>query len=80
MLVIGHSNTVPVLLRGLGAKFDQRFLKGNDDVFMMVVQEGQPPLVQHLHYGAVPKVGVDEHESPASKPTSKPSPAPSSGE
>jgi broad specificity phosphatase PhoE len=83
VLVVGHSNTVPILLRGLGATYTQRFLKGNDDLFVAVVQEGQPSLVQQLHYGAAPKAVVNEHAPPAqptSKPTSKPTPKPPAGE
>jgi hypothetical protein len=59
VLVVGHSNTVPVLLSGLGATFEPKLLEGNDDLFL-ALRAGSPPVLQHLHYGAAKKA-----ESPA---------------
>lgn len=52
VLVVGHSNTIPALLRELGADFSTKELEGHDDLFMLVriPGAGARPLLQHLHY------------------------------
>ena len=55
-LVVGHSNTIPALLRELGADPGAGELQGYDDLFLLLLlpaQGGAPrALLQHLHYGA----------------------------
>lgn len=70
ILVVGHSNTVPILLRGLGASFSTRYLSGYDDLFLVVVAGGHT-VVQNLHYGA-PDGAPTPHARPTSKPASRP--------
>lgn len=54
VLVVGHSNTIPALLRELGAELALEELEGNDDLFLLVRAPGSAvsrPLLQRLHYG-----------------------------
>jgi len=53
ILLCGHSNTVPALLRSLGVDFSQENLEGFDDLFIVTVVGGDAAAgvsVQHLHY------------------------------
>lgn len=53
VLVVGHSNTTPDLLRALGVSFETKILGGYDDLFLTVVLPGgAAPIFQHLRYGA----------------------------
>lgn len=70
VVVVGHSNTVPALLRGLGAAYEPKLLQGYDDLFLAFHTTGAP-LIQHLHYGA--KKPEKTPETPASKPVEAPS-------
>jgi 2,3-bisphosphoglycerate-dependent phosphoglycerate mutase len=54
VLVVGHSNTIPLLLRELGADFAAAELGGHDDLFLVIAAAAPATaaLFQHLHYGA----------------------------
>ncbi|MEZ6189065.1 MAG: histidine phosphatase family protein [Planctomycetota bacterium] len=52
VLVVGHSNTTPDLIRELGGSFDVKILPGYDALLIAVVIPGGPTLFQQLHYGA----------------------------
>lgn len=53
VLVVGHSNTIPALLREVGAELALEVLEGYDDLFILVRSPGAPrPLLLRLHYGA----------------------------
>jgi 2,3-bisphosphoglycerate-dependent phosphoglycerate mutase len=55
VLVVGHSNTIPELLRELGADFATKELGGHDDLFVVIkpYYVSGTVVLQHLHYGAV---------------------------
>lgn len=55
VLVVGHSNTTPDLLRGLGASCAIKLLDGYDDLFLVVGIPAGATLLQRLRYGAVSK-------------------------
>ena len=49
VLIVGHSNTVPEIVKGLGVTTKVTLSeKQYDDLFVVVL--GQPPLLLHLHY------------------------------
>ncbi|MGE0710812.1 MAG: histidine phosphatase family protein [Planctomycetota bacterium] len=50
VLVVGHSNTVPGLMAGLGGKPPAQLLSGYDDLFLAIVLPGGTVL-QQLHFG-----------------------------
>jgi phosphohistidine phosphatase SixA len=50
VLVVGHSNTTPSLVRRLGGDYAVKILSGYDDLFLVVGHEGAG-LLQHLSYG-----------------------------
>ncbi len=55
LLVCGHSNTVPELLRSLGVSIKENILKGYDDLFIVTIDnhsDGPTPRthLQRLHY------------------------------
>ena len=54
VLVVGHSNTIPALLRELGVDPGTDELPGYDDLWLLArgPGEGSKLLAQHLHYGA----------------------------
>ncbi len=53
ILVCGHSNTVPDMLRSLGVAFEAKLLEGYDDLFIVTIptagSDAQASM-QHLHY------------------------------
>lgn len=62
VLVVGHSNTVPALVKAFGldpgVPVDPRhgpLLQGYEDLFMIVATPGAKPFVQRLTYGAESK-------------------------
>ena len=51
-LVVGHSNTIPPILRALGWPDPPEIADGDyDDVFVLVPRDGQRPSVVRLTYG-----------------------------
>lgn len=60
VLVVGHSNTVPALLRDLGADVATEELDGHDDLFLVIALRSPAAavLLQHLHYGAITRGGA----------------------
>lgn len=57
VLVVGHSNTTPDLIRALGGDFELKLLPEScyDALLLAVVLPGGGTLVQHLHFGAESK-------------------------
>ena len=53
VVVAGHSNTVPLLLKSLGVAGPRSIGDDEyDDLFVVQVVTGKAPLLLHLHYGA----------------------------
>lgn len=55
LLICGHSNTIPPLLKELGVEIPEKILKGYDDLFMVVLgREGDGVVasvtLQRIHY------------------------------
>ncbi|MCC6907645.1 MAG: nuclear transport factor 2 family protein [Phycisphaerales bacterium] len=54
VLVAGHSNTVPALLGALGVADPPALTESDyDDLFVVTLRDEAPPLMVHLHYGAL---------------------------
>lgn len=51
-LVVGHSNTVPALLKAFGLDAGEEILGGYEDLFVAFAIPGQAALLQRLTYGA----------------------------
>ena len=50
VLIVGHSNTVPDLLRALGAEGDVEVGEQYDNLFIVFPQKGAPPRLLRLRY------------------------------
>jgi len=51
VLVVGHSNTVPLVLKGLGAVEEVKLTEDEyDNLFMVVPKPGAAPTVTRLKY------------------------------
>ncbi|PST85089.1 hypothetical protein C7T94_02960 [Pedobacter yulinensis] len=58
VLIAGHSNTVPDILRALGASFDQKELHDEDyDYIFKIVRKGKKLRLTSSHYGALHRAG-----------------------
>ena len=54
LLVVGHSNTVPLLLVAFGIPGPHSIGDDEyDDLFVLQLEDGEKPVLLHLHYGAV---------------------------
>jgi phosphohistidine phosphatase SixA len=49
-LVIGHSNTVPEIIKGLGVSVPVTIGEADYDNLFVVTRDGRPPSLLHLHY------------------------------
>jgi broad specificity phosphatase PhoE len=53
VLVCGHSNTVPAMIRSLGVDTDLTLTEQDyDDLFVVTIDDGGNATLLHLHYGA----------------------------
>lgn len=53
VLVAGHSNTVPAVLKAMGVAAPPALAETDyDDLFIATLIDGEPTTTQHLHYGA----------------------------
>ncbi len=67
ILVAGHSNTVPALLKHLGLEKKVRLDDGDyDDLFIVRLDGNNRPTLLHLHYGA-PNPDAPKTKSPSQR-------------
>jgi phosphohistidine phosphatase SixA len=52
VLIVGHSDTVPEMIQGLGASFPGPPIQGHDDLFVVTVIEASKASAVRLKYGA----------------------------
>ncbi len=63
VLVAGHSNTVPAVLKALGVAAPPELAESDyDDLFIATLIEGQPATMLHLHYGGPNMTGESRME------------------
>jgi len=61
VLVVGHSNTVPAVLKAMGVATPPPLAESDyDDLFIATLIDGEPTTMQHLHYGAPNMTGQTE--------------------
>ena len=51
VLVVGHSNTIPELIRELGTPFPERLLRGHDDLLLVTIADAGETGLVRLKYG-----------------------------